>query len=553
MQTADCGLQTVPLKKSLKNLYLDHFKPVFLIFDQFEELFIFGSKQEKEEFVKSVKTVVESDLQVRFMFVIREEYLAGITEFERQIPQILSNRVRIEKMTRVNAQQAIEGPCKYSGIEVEQGFAEQLLDKLTPEGVDVELTYLQVFLDKIFKLSQKGNPEQTLKFNLELLQQTGDVKDLLGSFLEEQIAQLADPDTALVVLKAFVSSKGTKRQVTEDDVLDYSRTLGKNISIESLRELILRFVSLRILRDKDESGRYELRHDALAAKIFEKITVFEKDLLEIRQFIENAYANYEKRKILLSVADLKYFGQYEDKIFLGGALLDFVNISKDDIRKKQKVLNRITQLSAFFLLVIFALVIIYFLKQADINSSKDICLHSISDESDPAASLENAMNADSINSTMYTKKAIFNAFYKLWESKKMESGSDPMKKIFDFTPCQNAIIEASFSEDGKYIYACIADSGLAIWKSNGQVFKQFKTPRQAVYSKLSMDSKYIAIFTTDSYVEVYNINGKMIIECKVKIDTINIRDVFSFKSSKNLIAIINFKGCVDIYTIQQTG
>jgi hypothetical protein len=141
----------VPLKKLLKNLYLDHFKPVFLIFDQFEELFIFGSKSEKEEFVKSVKTIVESDLQVRFMFVIREEYLAGITEFEKQIPTILTNRVRIEKMTRVNAQQAIEGPCKYANIEVEQGFPESLLEKLAPEGREVELTYLQVYLDKVYR------------------------------------------------------------------------------------------------------------------------------------------------------------------------------------------------------------------------------------------------------------------------------------------------------------------------------------------------------------------------------------------------------------------
>ncbi len=352
LPTADCQLPTVPLKKSLKNLYLDHFKPVFLIFDQFEELFIFGSKQEKEEFVKSVKTIVESDLQVRFMFVIREEYLAGITEFERQIPTILSNRVRIEKMTRVNAQQAIEGPCKYAGIEVEQGFSEQLLDRLTPEGTDVELTYLQVFLDKIYKLAVAESSGKTPKFNFTLLQQTGDVKDLLGSFLEEQISQLPDPDSALVVLKSFVSSKGTKRQVTEEDVLDYSRTLGKNISIEPLRELILRFVSLRILRDKDDSGRFELRHDALASKIYEKITLVEKELLEVRQFIENAYDNYKRRKVMLSASDLSYIAPYEDKMFLGEALSNFVSDSKYEQQRARRRKRNLATAAVIALLVI---------------------------------------------------------------------------------------------------------------------------------------------------------------------------------------------------------
>src|SRR3989339_994871 len=44
-------VKTDNLKKAVKSLYLDHFKPVYFIFDQFEELFIFGTKQEKTESV----------------------------------------------------------------------------------------------------------------------------------------------------------------------------------------------------------------------------------------------------------------------------------------------------------------------------------------------------------------------------------------------------------------------------------------------------------------------------------------------------------------------
>jgi len=102
----------ISLTRALQSIYLDHFKPVFLIFDQFEELFIFGSKEEKDELINSVKKVLDSEIQCRFIFSLREEYLAGITEFERVIPTFLSNRIRIEKMTRQNAIQAIEGPCR---------------------------------------------------------------------------------------------------------------------------------------------------------------------------------------------------------------------------------------------------------------------------------------------------------------------------------------------------------------------------------------------------------------------------------------------------------
>ncbi len=53
-----------------------------------------------------------------------------------------------------------------------------------------------------------------------LLDRAGEVKDLLGTFLEEQVSQLDDPETGLVVLKSFVSVKGTRHQINEEEVID---------------------------------------------------------------------------------------------------------------------------------------------------------------------------------------------------------------------------------------------------------------------------------------------------------------------------------------------
>ncbi|MFH0841933.1 MAG: ATP-binding protein, partial [Bacteroidota bacterium] len=47
-------------KKGVRSLYLDHYKPVFFIFDQFEELFIFGNKEERRSFIHIVKSLTES-------------------------------------------------------------------------------------------------------------------------------------------------------------------------------------------------------------------------------------------------------------------------------------------------------------------------------------------------------------------------------------------------------------------------------------------------------------------------------------------------------------
>jgi WD40 repeat protein len=323
------------LEKLLRSVYLDHFKPVFLIFDQFEELFIFGSREEKDELIKNVARVIDSDIQCRFIFSLREEYLAGVTEFEKVIPTFLSNRIRIEKMTRQNAVETIEGPCRINNIQVETGFAEALLEKLNPDTPEVELTWLQIFLDKLMKLAEDDDHEVN-KFTLDLIEKAGEVKDILGTFLEEQISQLSDAEAGLVVLKSFVSVKGTKHQITEEKVIEYSGTFGKEIDSETVKELIQRFIRLRILRDKDEDGRYELRHDSLASKIFEKITIVEKELLEVKYFIENAYSNYVKRELLLSVEDLKYIAPYEDKLFLNEKSLNFIEQSKQALHRARR-------------------------------------------------------------------------------------------------------------------------------------------------------------------------------------------------------------------------
>ncbi len=148
-----------PLKKNLsvsdklQSIYLDHFKPVYLIFDQFEELFIFGFAEEKTSFIKLIKEIVESETQCRIIFIIREEFLAGITEFEYDLPDIFSNRFRVEKMKRANALQAVEGPCRVHDIETETGFSEEIIDKLCPAGNEIELTFLQIYLDRIYRIS----------------------------------------------------------------------------------------------------------------------------------------------------------------------------------------------------------------------------------------------------------------------------------------------------------------------------------------------------------------------------------------------------------------
>ncbi|MGE5419838.1 MAG: hypothetical protein ACM3UT_06605 [Chloroflexota bacterium] len=348
--------------KLIRSVYLDHFKPVFLIFDQFEEVFIFGSKTERQEFIATLKRIVDSDLQCRLIFCVREEYLAGFTEFEKIIPSFLDNRIRIEKMTRQNAVKAIEGPCRVYEIEVEAGLPDIILEKLNPESPDIELTYLQVYLDKIFRFAS-GENEEVHRITMLHSEKVGDVKDLLGTFLEEQISQLDDPGSGLIILKSFVSVKGTKHQITENEIIDYSRTLGKDIDSGKVKDMIQKFIGLRILRDKDEHGRYELRHDSLASAIYEKITLVEKELLEVRLFIENSWNNYERRNLFLTKADLEYIAPYEDKLFLNERLSRFISQSKRIIHKAKRRRQNVAIIAAGIIIFVLSFFTMWAMKE----------------------------------------------------------------------------------------------------------------------------------------------------------------------------------------------
>src|SRR5664279_1584529 len=192
-------LTALMFKKALREISDDSQKQLTFIFDQFEELFIFGTKEEKQSLIQVIKVLVESDIDCRFIFILREEYFVNIAEFEKQVPNFLSNRVRIEKINRSNAISAIKGTCSVNEIQVEEGFAENLLLKLNPDSQGIELTYLQIFLDRIFNHAVHDRNISTgelkpLIFTKDLVEKTGNVSDLLGSFLDDQISLMARPD-----------------------------------------------------------------------------------------------------------------------------------------------------------------------------------------------------------------------------------------------------------------------------------------------------------------------------------------------------------------------
>ena len=568
----------------IQSLYLDHFKPVFLIFDQFEELFIFGSSEEKKEFLELIKDVVRSRLNCNVIFVIREEFLAGMTEFDYDLPEIFSNRYRVEKMKKNNAISAIEGPCNVNGIRIEPGFSEELINKLSPSGTDVELTYLQIYLDRIFKIASEGRTETDgLVFSNEFLNKAGSVSDLLGQFLDEQVRQLDNPETGMSILKSFVSVQGTKRQMNESQILDTVKTFGKVISGSDLLKCLTKFVDLRILREKDESGHFELRHDALASKIYEKFTALEKDIIEVRQFIENAWHNYQKREVLLSASDLEYIAPYESRLYLTKESSGLIEKSKNQLVRAKRRRRNIAITATITLLIIFAGFTIWALKERNTaqeqrskalaeskhskvllliakaretnisNPTKAIRYAQLAYENDSTNVLVNQTLSDLFHSTdsrslyavsMGHKEAIYSGIFSPDGKSILTASDDKTAKLWDlsgkclvtFSGHSDWVISAVFSPDGKSILSASGDKTAKLWDLSGKCLATFSGHSNYVYSAVfSPDGKSILTASHDNTAKLWDLSGKCLITFSGHSDWVN-SAVFSLDGKSILTA-----------------
>ncbi|HUX96467.1 MAG TPA: hypothetical protein VMV47_12115 [Bacteroidales bacterium] len=501
-------------KKGVRSLYLDHYKPVFFIFDQFEELFIFGDKEERRTFIQIVKLLTESDLQCRFIFVMREEYMASISEFERFIPTIFSNRVRIEKMSHINAFAAINGPCKVFNIGLEEGFAETLLEKLSPGSQDVELTYLQVYLDKIFKLamseSETTRDTETLSFSIPLLDKIGNVSDLLGSFLDDQISLMDNPETALMILKSMVSIQGTKRQLDTDEIVENLQSFGKSIDMTMLQEMLQIFINLRILKEKDENGKMELRHDALAAKIFEKFTHTEKELLEVRKFVENALYNFEKRGILLSKQDLEYLADYENKLMLPVNLQEFINQSKQKLEASKKALKRMTRVSTVIFLIILGVVLRFYIStQLDTNPKNMFASAIMESAADPVKGLIEELKIwelDSTSTQLY--KLILRDFNRVASANADTSDSAfQLQEYLKPVTLESQIRNAEISKTDQFIFGWLDNQKVFIYETTSGKILLVNGEGFIKHLEISESTRSIAMIYLNNSGSVYSFSG----------------------------------------------
>ncbi len=371
-----------PVAKALQDLYLATFTPIYLIFDQFEELYTLGNLEEQRAFNRTIETLVQLPLPVKILIVMREEYLANLYELERAVPQLRNKKLRLEPMDLGMVQEVILSATARnpnSNIHLAAGqepaIAETIVDKIREGAINVKLPYLQVFMDRLYRTATglETARSREVTFDLPLVQGMGTISDVLREFLEQQSRQTYQklqpqypnlpPDIVWRLLSPFATVDGTKVPLHADELTQNPALVPGSdfrLSDQLVKEIISELEARRILRYRSEENVYEVAHDTLALQIAEKRSEEETAFLKAERLVTEGYTTYQDTSAYLSSEQLAFIRPYEARLEQGltEPQWDFLKTSKARRRRQRRRL--IAGLASAFVVALAVIAYILF-------------------------------------------------------------------------------------------------------------------------------------------------------------------------------------------------
>lgn len=275
-----------------------------LIFDQFEEYFLYHPETEidnrfDEEFARAVNN--SSELGVNFLISIRENSLSLMDRFQRRIPMLFDNYLRIEHLDYEAARKAIEQPVKqYNSLHtrdgqqfsIERALVEAVLKQVrtgqvflgeTGRGIvgseasipavkaRIETPYLQLVMTRLWN---KEVRDCSHILRLETLEDLGGAREIVRMHLNTAINSLSADEQDIVarVFRYLVTPSGTKIAHKVSDLSDLAGLQQAQLvtvldKLSSGDNRILRPVITPF--DQPNVPSYEIYHDVLAQPILD--------------------------------------------------------------------------------------------------------------------------------------------------------------------------------------------------------------------------------------------------------------------------------------------
>jgi WD40 repeat protein len=319
---------------------------VLVILDQFEEYFLYRSRESREgRFADELSACLNRPgLRANFMISIREDAYSRLGDlFQGRIDNVYGNYLHLENLTRRQAREAIERPITRFNelhadeppVDIDPALVDAVLMQLAPDqfasdqagkgtvngsggsgrATDaIAAPYLQLVMKRLWETELTHGSR---KLQLASLEKLGGARTIVTTHVDRALSDLSpnEREIALDMFHHLVTPSGTKIALQAADLAEYC-----DHSPEDVEALLERLASgdTRIVRpvppppDGDGGTRYEISHDLLAQAILDwrtrqravrlesekRAAEEEKRAAEARALAEQERAQAEQRRAL---------------------------------------------------------------------------------------------------------------------------------------------------------------------------------------------------------------------------------------------------------------
>jgi energy-coupling factor transporter ATP-binding protein EcfA2 len=220
----------------IRKLSLRWNRPVYLIIDQLEELFLIAKKEEQEEFLRTLQQLMEaSDIQKKVILVLREEHLGYIQEIEKILSGVFQDALAVRGISKQDGpaiydsllnpinEENNESLADFRNILGETGVGQELIDACyTGEIFDAQKMQVLLFLlwERFYDQDSPCTNEALSTYAKELCNSSDPLKNYLESAVNIDLAHQAKLLKApyWFILRNAISPANTKMPISVSEL-----------------------------------------------------------------------------------------------------------------------------------------------------------------------------------------------------------------------------------------------------------------------------------------------------------------------------------------------
>jgi hypothetical protein len=323
---------------------LDHKTTLYLLADQFEELFTLLPETEQASFAAELAACLKDPtLKVCWVLALRSEFFSTLANFRPQIENPFQNEYRLNRLNQAEARQVIIAPAERQGVAFEPAVVEVLLAELHDEKGELSPPQLQLVCSALYSLllhRQAELPDQSLIMTQALYEAGGRAEGILRGYLNQVLRNNLPTkqarDLARRVLIALVSANGRRLRRTRSGLATQLATgITTTQSLETLLEQLVKSRLLSVQKDEEagEAG-YELIHDYLLTEI--EISPEEQARKAAAELLKQEVETYQRYETLLDPRKYEIINSQRDFLELDDPAEELLRLSKEAIEAQAR-------------------------------------------------------------------------------------------------------------------------------------------------------------------------------------------------------------------------